>query len=298
LDDGVTRPPKFTLKIAGALLVETGTSWLAHKAPRMGAALSYYTAFSLAPLLVLVFSIASLIWTQHGEAAAKITDQFQNLIGPQAGNAVQEILEHAATARTASWGTAISIVILLFSASSAFGELQDSLNEIWEVRAPKQAFFAMIKERALSFSMVLILGFFVLVSLFMSALIAAVSKALTSHFPGLLDLANNTLSLFIFTGLFATIFRLLPDVPLTWRDVGPGALFSTILFMIGKILLAWYIGRSSTFSTYGAAGSFAIILLWVYYSAQILYLGAEFTRAYTKRYGSHRDEIAQATHAS
>ena len=204
---------------------------------------------------------------------------------------MQGILSHAATARSASWGTVISVVILLFSASSAFGELQDSLNQIWEVPPQKQAFFSMIKERALSFTMVFILGFFMLVSLFISALIAAVSHVLTAHFPAVgLELANTTISFFVFSALFATIFRLLPDVPLTWRDVWPGAFFSTVLFIIGKILLAWYIGKSSTFSTYGAAGSFAIILLWVYYSAQILYLGAEFTRAYTRRYGSHRDD--------
>jgi membrane protein len=291
LDDGVSPTPRFTPKIALGLLTETCSSWINHKAPRMGAALSYYTAFSLAPLLVLIFSIASLIWTRHGEAAGKITDQFKDLIGPQAGNAVQEILQHAETTRSASWGTVISIAVLLFSASSAFGELQDSLNQIWEVPPQKQAFFAMIKERALSFTMVFVLGFFMLVSLFISAMIAAVSRTLIAHFPALgLELANNTISFVVFSALFATIFRLLPDVPLTWRDVWPGAIFSTLLFIVGKILLAWYIGKSSTFSAYGAAGSFAIILLWVYYSAQILYLGAEFTRAYTKRYGSHRDD--------
>jgi membrane protein len=277
-----------------SLLGETVTSWNAHKAPRMGAALSYYTAFSLAPLLVLIFSIASLIWTRHGEAASKITNQFKELIGPQAGNAVQEILDHAATARTASWGTVISIVVLLFSASSAFGELQDSLNQIWEVPPRKQAFFTMIKERALSFTMVFILGFFMLVSLLLSALTAAISQALHTRFPALgLELTNTAISFLVFSALFATIFRLLPDVPLTWRDVWPGAFFSTTLFIVGKLLLAWYIGKSSTFSTYGAAGSFAIILLWVYYSAQILYLGAEFTRAYTRRYGSHREEMGK-----
>jgi membrane protein len=290
LDGHVLNLPKISLKGAIRLLTETCTSWVEHKAPRMGAALSYYTAFSLAPLLVLIFSIASLIWTKHGEAAAKITNQFKDLIGPQAGNAVQEILSHAASARTASWGTVISIVILLFSASSAFGELQDSLNQIWEVPPQKkEAWLVAIKERALSFTMVFILGFFMLVSLFISALIAGVSKMLVTRFPVVgLELANTTISFFVFSALFATIFRLLPRVPLTWRDVWPGAIFSTMLFIIGKILLAWYIGKSSTFSTYGAAGSFAIILLWVYYSAQILYLGAEFTRAYTRRYGSLR----------
>jgi membrane protein len=289
----VARSTKFTLRILGGLLRETGTSWIAHKAPRMGAALAYYTAFSLAPLLVLIFSIASLIWTGRGDAVRRITDQVVNLIGPQAGDAVQEILSHAASTRTASWGTAISIVILLFSASSAFGEMQDALNQIWEVPPQKQPFLAMVRERALSFAMVFILGFLMLASLAMSTIIKAFSKVLPAQFPAVSwEIANDAISFLVFTTLFAAIFRVLPNAPLTWRDVLPGALFSTLLFIVGKLLLAWYIGISSTLSAYGAAGSFAIILLWVYYSAQILYLGAEFTRAYAKRYGSHRESLS------
>lgn len=283
-------PPKFTGKLFIQLLTETGTSFMAHKAPRMGAALAYYTAFSLAPLLVLMFSVASLIWTGQGVAVEKITNQATQTIGPQATSAVQEILEHAASHQSASWAAVISVVILLFSASSAFGELQDSLNQIWDVPPHKQPFVAMVKTRALSFAMVVVLGFFMLVSLVLSAITAALSKWLLVPFPAVsLDVANNLVSFLLFSGLFATIFRLLPDVPLIWRDVWPGALFSAALFIVGKTLLAWYIGESSTFSAYGAAGSFVIILLWVYYSAQILYLGAEFTRAYSRRYGSHRE---------
>jgi membrane protein len=184
------------------------------------------------------------------------------------------------------------VVILIFSASSAFGELQDSLNQIWKVPPQKQAFLAMIKQRLLSFVMVLILGFFILVSLVFSALTEMLAQWIVVPFPAIgLEVANNCLSFLIFSALFATMFRLLPDTPITWRDVWPGALFSAALFIIGKQLLAWYIGKSTTFSSYGAAGSFVIILLWVYYSAQILYLGAEFTRAYTQRYGSHREAI-------
>lgn len=287
------RSPKVTWKLLRTLFAETGRSWSEHKAPRMGAALAYYTAFSLAPLLVLLFSVASLIWTGKGEAVGKITAKFKDLIGDQAQTAVEEILSHAASARTTWWATAISIVILFFSASSAFGEMQNALNDIWEVPSQKQPFLAMIKERALSFAMVCILGSLMLVSILTSTLIHAVKgTALAHQFPAISwGLANNTISFLVFTAFFATIFRVLPNVPLTWRDVLPGALFSTLLFIIGKFLLGWYVGRSSTFTTYGAAGSFAIILLWVYYSAQILYLGAEFTRAYTKRYGMHREAL-------
>jgi membrane protein len=292
LAEGVLRSPKFTIKLLVQLLVETGTSWVAHKAPRMGAALAYYTAFSLAPLLVLAFSVLSLYYTNHTDVVKSITDQARNTIGDQAVGAVQEILDHAASPKTASWGAFMSLILLLFSASSAFGELHNSLNEIWEVPAQKQAFVAMIKHRLLSFGMVLILGFFMMVSLVFSTVTQTLSQWIVVPFPTVsVEVANNLVSFLIFSGLFATIFRLLPDVPLTWRDVWPGALFSAALFIIGKTLLAWYIGKSSTFSTYGAAGSFVIILLWVYYSAQILYLGAEFTRAYSKRYGSHREEF-------
>ncbi len=282
--------PKVTFSLLGQLLKETGTSWVADKAPRMGAALAYYTAFSLAPLLGLVFSGVSLIYTNHADAVSHITAQATSIIGPQAADAVREILNHvAASPRAASWAAVTSVLILLFSASTAFGELQDSLNQIWQVPPQKQAFVSMIRQRFLSFGMVLILGFFMLVSLVLSTLTQAISHWVVIPFHSVsLEVANNGLSFLVFCALFATIFRLLPDVPLRWRDVWPGALFSAVLFIIGKQLLAWYIGQSTTFSSYGAAGSFVVILLWVYYSAQILYLGAEFTRAYTLRYGSYR----------
>ncbi len=284
--------PKITLQSIWQLLVETGSAFVADKAPRMGAALAYYTAFSLAPLLVLAFSVLSLFYTNHADVVASITEQARATIGDQAVGAVREILDHAASPKTASWGAVLSLVILVFSASSAFGELQDSLNQIWQVPPHKQAFIAMVKQRLLSFGMVVILGFFMLVSLVLSALTQMLSQWILIPFPTVgLEVANNLVSFLIFSALFATIFRLLPDVPLRWRDVWPGALFSAALFIIGKQLLAWYIGKSTTFSSYGAAGSFVIILLWVYYSAQILYLGAEFTRAYTKRHGSHGEPL-------
>jgi membrane protein len=283
--------PPVTFGLFWQLLKETGSAWVADKAPRMGAALAYYTAFSLAPLLVLAFSVLSLFYTNHADVVASITAQARSTIGDQAVGAVQEILDHAASPSTASWGALTSLLILLFSASSAFGELQDSLNQIWQVPPQKQAFLAMVRHRLLSFGMVLVLGFFMLVSLIASTLTQMLSHWILIPFPKIgLELSNDGASFLIFSALFATMFRVLPDVQLTWRDVWPGALFSAILFIVGKQLLAWYIGKSTTFSSYGAAGSFVVILLWVYYSAQILYLGAEFTRAYTKRYGSHRDD--------
>jgi membrane protein len=274
-------------RMAWDLLLETFSAWSRHKGQKMGAALSYYTAFSLAPVVTLVFSVASLLLKEN--AKQDIVNEFNNLIGAQAGQVAQDILNHAADRHTASWGTVISFVILVFSASGAFGELQDSLNQIWDVSPERRPFLVMLKERALSFVMVFVLGFFIMVSLLLSVALAALGKWVFGQFPAAwLELANTIISSAIFTILFAVIFRLLPEVTVHWRDVWAGAMFSTILFIIGKLLLGFYIGHSASFSTYGAAGSFVIILLWVFYSAQILYLGAEFTRCYAQRYGSRR----------
>jgi membrane protein len=292
------RVPKLNFAGFFALVVQAGKAWSAHRVPRMGAALSYYTAFSLAPLVVFVLSMASLVMKKK-QASNYIVQEVTDLMGPKGGAAVQEIVNHSASMHAASWGTVLSLVFLLIGASGAFGELQDSLNQIWEVPPQKNAFLSMVKERALSFAMVFVLGFLMLVSLILSAVIAALSGVVVDHFPAVgLELTNTLISFVAFFGLFCIIFRLLPDVPLLWSDVWPGAIFSSALFIIGKFLLGWYIGFSSTtFSRYGAAGSFVVILVWVFYSAQILFMGAEFSRAYTLKYGSHR-EVKKAASAS
>ena len=337
------RIPKLDVKGFFALVIQAGKAWNDHRAPRMGAALSYYTAFSLGPLVVLILSIASLLVQERDkknlspekhESAEVLKDQIAHppaddskddhalqekdktysifgiriqhgpgfyivgevnaLMGSNGGDAVKEILKHSGSVPAASWSTAISFIFLLIGASGAFGELQDSLNQIWDVPPQKNPFLTMIKERALSFAMVFVLGFFMLVSLVLSALIAAVSHAVVAQFPAIgLEVANTLISFVIFSGLFCVIFRLLPDVEIHWSDVWPGAVFSSALFILGKFLLGWYIGLSSTsFSRYGAAGSFIVILVWVFYSAQILFMGAEFSRAYTLKYGSHRNTKA------
>jgi membrane protein len=273
----------------GQLLLESAKSASAHKLPKMGAALSYYTAFSLAPLVVFIVSLASLV-VKKKEASGYIVNEVTNLVGANAAASVQDILTHA-SAQKLSWGTGISFVILLLGASGAFGELQDSLNQIWEVQSKRHPFLVMIKARALSFAMVFVLGFFMLVSLLFSALIAAISGFVAPDFPAAgLEAVNTFISFLVFTGLFSVIFWMLPDVPLRWGDVWSGAVLSSTLFILGKFLLGWYIGRSTTFSSYGAAGSFVIILVWVFYSAQILYFGAEFAHAYTRRFGSQRGQ--------
>ena len=275
--------------IAVALLKESVSAWSAHRAPRMGAALAYYTAFSLAPLIILLLSILSL-FMQRTEATRRIVEQIGDLVGADGAQVVNQILEHAGTTQTLSWSTALSLLILWISASGAFGELQDSLNTIWDAPPQKHPWLNMLKSRLISLSMVIVLGFFMVVSLFASMLIGAGATWWIG--PGakaLLELVNTLISLLVFSGLFACVFRILPDVDLRWRDVAPGALMSSILFIAGKFALGWYIAHSSFASNYGAAASFVVILFWVFYSAQILYFGAEFTRAYTRRFGSHQD---------
>jgi membrane protein len=284
---------KGLLSTSKTLLVDSFSAWSSHNAPRMGAALAYYTAFSLAPLVILLLSIVSL-FMQRDHAVRRMVAQISDLVGADGGKVVQEILSHAGSARALSWSTALSFGVLWVSASGAFGELQNSLNTIWEVPKQKHPWVTMLKNRLLSLSMVFVLGFFLIVSLSISTFITG----LTDWWGGAvsktgLELINTLASLLIISVLFAFIFRLLPDVELTWRDVFPGALFSAVCFIIGKFLLGWYISHSAFASSYGAAASFIVILFWVFYSAQILYFGAEFTRAYTRRFGSHRDHPAK-----
>jgi membrane protein len=272
------------------LLAETGKGYSRHRVAKMGAALSYYTAFSLGPLVGLILTLASLV-VRRRDASHYIIQEVSDLVGANGGAAVKQILEHTSSIHFASWSTVVSFIVLLVGASGAFGELQDSLNQIWEVPPERHPFLAMIKGRALSLAMIFVLGFFMLVSLLLSAVIAALSGMVVHQFPTVgLELANSLISVIVFSILFCFMFRVLPNVPLHWSDVWPGAILSAVLFIIGKFLLGWYIGFSSvSFSRYGAAGSFVVVLVWVFYSAQIFFLGAEFARAYTLKYGSQRD---------
>jgi membrane protein len=269
------------------LLRDSFSAWSAHNAPKMGAALAYYTAFSLAPLLILLLSVVSL-FMERDVAAQGFVAQVSNLVGADGGKVVQQILDHAGSVRALSWSTALSFGLLLVSASGAFGELQDSLNTIWEAPKQKHPFLTMIKNRLVSLSMVFVLGFFMVSSLLISALVAGLTGWWVSPTSKIeLEVVNTLTSVFIISALFSCLFRWLPDVELTWLDVVPGAIFSAVLFVIGKFLLGWYIAHSAFASSYGAAASFIVILFWVFYSAQILYFGAEFTRAFARRFGSH-----------
>jgi membrane protein len=276
-------------KVIVELLKETFREWQEDKASRLAAALAYYTAFSIAPLIIIAIAIAAVVF---GEEAARggIDDQLRGLIGQQGAEAVQDMINNANKPAEGTIATIISVVFLLFGASGVFGQLQDSLNTIWEV-APKpgRGVMGFIKDRFLSFTMVLGIGFLLLVSLVLSAILAGLSNFLGDMLPGLSFLwgiLNFLISFGVITLLFALIYRVLPDAKIAWGDVWFGATITALLFTIGKSLIGLYLGNSSVGSTYGAAGSFVVLLLWVNYSAQILFFGAEFTQVYANKYGS------------
>lgn len=272
------------------LLQETFAEWSQDKASRLAAALAYYTVFSLAPLLIIAIAIAGFFF---GEDAARgeIIGQIQGLVGKDGATVIQTAIENAS--RSEEGGTLasfLSIGVLLFGASGVFAELQDALNTIWEVEPQQSAGIGeFIRRRFLTFAMILGIGFLLLVSLVISAALAGINHLTTNLLPGselLWEVINFFVSFGVITLLFATIYKLLPDVKITWSDVWIGAAITALLFVIGKYLIGLYLGNSSFSSTYGAAGSIIIVLVWAYYSAQILFFGAEFTQVYARRYGS------------
>mgnify|MGYP002777906972 CR=1 FL=1 len=277
------------IKTIISLLRETFTEWNEDKASRLAAALAYYTVFSLAPMLIIAIAIAGAVF---GEEAARgeIVAQIQGLVGRDGAQFIETAIEGASKPRAGTIASLISIAVLLFGASGLFAQLQDSLNTIWEVQPkPGRGLIGILRDRFLSFTMVLGVGFLLLVSLVLSAGLSGFVNFLGSLLPGigaLLQLANFVLSFAVTTVLFGLIYKVLPDVKIAWSDVWSGAIVTALLFSIGRFALGLYLGNSSFGSTYGAAGSVVIILVWVYYAAQILFFGAEFTQVYARRYGS------------
>ncbi len=273
-----------------SLLCETYRQWTANRGPKMGAALSFYTVFSLAPLAILMLSLVSLA-VERNAARTEMVGQFRAFVGNEGADMVELILTETAAANTSLWATIIGFAVLLVGASGVFGELQDSLNQIWEVSTKRHPIFVMLKERAISFIMVFVMSLLMLGSFLFSAVIAVAGEylhRLSPSFDGAWELSNSAVSLLVIALLFALIYRMVPDARVTWKDVWLGAVIAAVLFVLGKVVLGFYFGRSAIASSYGAAGSLIIILVWVYYSAQILYFGAEFTHVYALRHGSHR----------
>jgi membrane protein len=270
------------------LVKETFSDWSEDNATRLAAALAYYTAFAIAPLLVIAIAIAGYFF---GDEAARdqVGQQVSGVLGSTAGEAVNDMVQRAgANQGSGIAATVIGIATLLFGASGVFGELQNALNTIWEVAPkPNQGIWATIRQRFFSFAMVLGVGFLLLVSLVISTALGAIGQFFGGDEPTLIwKVISFLISFGVTTALFALIFKYLPDAKIQWGDVWIGAAATALLFTIGKAALGWYLGRESTTSAYGAAGSFVALLLWVYYTAQILFLGAEFTQVYARRYGS------------
>jgi membrane protein len=277
------------------LLKTTVQEWLADEASLLAAALSYYTAISLAPLLVLLVVIVGFFLSQ-ATARTQVLDQLRGAIGTQGAQFLAIILENADQPGVASLAGILSFLTLVWGSTNVFSQLQTSLNKIWDVEPkPGRGLWATLRERLLSFSLVLGVAFLLLVSFVLSAVLAALSGLGQSWVPGLdwlWQLLNFLVSFGVITLLFAAIYKVLPDAKVVWRDVWLGAAVTALLFTVGKTVLGWYL--ANTGSTYGAAGSLIVFLLWVYYSAQILFFGAEFTQVYARAYGAGIQPAADA----
>ena len=275
------------------LLKETVDEWQQDKVDRMAAALAYYTLFSIAPLLVIAVAVAGAVFGQEA-ARGEVVTQIQGLLGKAGAEVVQTALANTQNPQAGNGivPTLISTLVLIFGASGVFVQLQDSLNTVWNVEVSSKAGVkAVVRKRIFSFAMVITIGFILMISLVVSAGLAALSTFTNQLFPVLASLwrlLNLGISLGTFTFLFALIYKYIPDIKITWRDVLIGAAFTSVLFSIGKELLGLYLGNGAFGSTYGAAGSLVTMLAWIYYSVQIMLFGAEFTQVYTRKYGSHR----------
>jgi membrane protein len=280
-------PRKSRLRVAGELIKDTAQRWTHDAAPRMAAALSYYTAFSIAPLLLLVVSIAGLVFGKDA-AQGQIVTQMSGLIGHRSAAALQSMIQAAHHPAKGALATAIGLISLLAGATGVLSELKSSLNHIWGTDEPG-GITALFKQNIQYFGIIFAIGFLLLVSLAVSAAVAATGKWVSGVLPVpefLLHLVNSLVSLGIVTLLFGCIYKILPNTWIAWKDVWVGSAVTAFLFELGKIVLGLYLGKGTVGSSYGAAGSILIILLWVYYSGLIFYFGAEFTKVYADRFGS------------
>lgn len=271
------------------MLKEAGAAWLADNAPRLGAALAFYTLFSLAPVLIVATSVAGFVF---GERAAQreVVEEFGALMGAQGAGAIQLILEGTDRPSLGVLATTLGLLAMIVGASGAFNELQDALNIIWKVDRSKHNFWTeVLAQRFFSLALVLAIGFFLLLSLVITTLLSIGEshlKAQAPVSPMLLQSANLVFSWAVTTILFALLLKIVPDTRVRWNDVWMGAAFTSLLFTLGKVVIGYYLGHSELVTAYGAAGSLVVFLIWIYYSAQILLFGAELSHVYAKRFGS------------
>jgi membrane protein len=285
------------LKAWWQLVKQAGESWIDDYAPSMGAALAYYTAFSLAPLLLIVIAIAGLVFGAEA-ARGEIFGQLTSLMGRDAAAAVEGMLTSVSKPSEGIVATLVGAVFLLIGATSVFGELQDALDRIWRAPAREKAggIWGLVRARLLSFGMIFGLAFLLMVSLVLSAGMAALGKwwgAWFAEFEVVVQLVNAVLSFGLTGAVFAFIYKFMPRVRVQWRDVWLGAGVTALLFTLGKTLIGLYIGKTGVASGFGAAGSLVVLLVWVYYSAQIFLMGAEFTWVYARTYGSMKGQVLE-----
>jgi membrane protein len=282
-------------KTIWSILRKTFAAWNEHEAPRLGAALAFYTILSLAPLVIIVLAIVALVFG-HATAQSQLLGQVESMIGHQGSEAVKGMIEQAQKPASGTVASIIGVITLLFGASGVFGELRSALNRMWDVkRGIEGGLWATIKQRFFSFGTVLAVGFLLLVSLTISAALSALGTYFGGFLPVpefLLSAIDVVVSLAGITALFALIFRYVPDTKIAWKDVWIGAAVTALLFTIGKFLIGLYLGKAAVGSAYGAAGSLVVVIVWVYYSAMIFLFGAEFTHVLNSgRYGQNRRSV-------
>jgi membrane protein len=278
------------IKQVWSLVKESGSAWVEDRAASLGAALAYYALFSIAPLLLIAITIAGFFFGAEA-ARGEIFEQIRGLIGEEGATALEGLLKSASKPGNTVLGMATGVFLLILGATTAFAELQAALDRIWDVPASKRpsGIWGMIRSRLLSLGLVAAIGFLLMVSLVASAALSALGKwwgGWFGEYRVVLEAVNQVVTFVIFTGLFALIYKLLPSIKIAWRDVWVGAAVTSLLFAIGKFAIGYYLGTSSVASGFGAAASVVVLLVWVYYSAQIFLLGAEFTWVYAHRHGS------------
>ncbi|MHB1178916.1 MAG: YihY/virulence factor BrkB family protein [Daejeonella sp.] len=291
---------KFKLKNSATLFYKAFNAFWDDNALKMSASLAYYTIFAIAPLLLIIVSLAGIIYGQEA-AQGKIFAELNKFVGSDAANQVQEIIKNISNSQDTSFAIVVGFITLFIGTTGVFIEIQDSINEIWRVKAkPKTGWIKLITNRILSFSMVIALGFLLIVSLVINGIVLALSEKLQIYFPDLtilvINVFNLALTFIVISALFGIIFKFLPDVLIDWKDVRMGAFFTALLFMVGKFLIGLYIEKVGPGTTYGAAGSLIVILIWVYYTSAILFFGAEFTQVYADCYGGKIKPAPYAVH--
>jgi membrane protein len=282
---------KFSPKLVWASLKDSFKGFSNHKVTKLSASLAYYTTFSLGPMLIVIIFLSSL-FLKREVIEGSVYTQMKSFIGPAAAEQIQTIIKNAAISGKNGIAATIGMITLLIGATTVFGEMQDSINSIWGVKPkPKAGIMRVIMSRLLSFGIIATLGFLLLVSLAVTTIVESIGHRLEQMFPDVtvivLYIVNLVLTLAVTTILFAVIFKVLPDIRIKWKAIWPGAIATSILFLIGKFLISLYVSKSNIGSTYGTAGSLVVLIVWIYYSSIILYFGAEFTKAYALEKGVH-----------